>query len=41
MKLKLADQATALLPLAPAGTAALVIRAPVILAALREYFELL
>jgi hypothetical protein len=37
MKLKLADQATALLPLTPAGiTAALVI-----LAALREYFELL
>jgi DNA-binding NarL/FixJ family response regulator len=41
MKLKLADQATALLPLTPAGAAALVIRAPVILAALREYFELL
>jgi DNA-binding CsgD family transcriptional regulator len=42
MKMKLADQATALLPLTPVGTsAALVIRAPVILAALREYFELL
>jgi DNA-binding NarL/FixJ family response regulator len=42
MKLKLADEATALLPLTPVGTtAALVIRAPVILAALREYFELL
>jgi DNA-binding CsgD family transcriptional regulator len=42
MKLKLADQATALLPLTPTGTAgALVIRAPVILGALREYFELL
>lgn len=42
MKMKLADQATALLPLTPSGTAAaLVIRAPVILAALREYFELL
>ena len=42
MKMKLADQATALLSLTPSGTtAALVIRAPVILAALREYFELL
>jgi DNA-binding CsgD family transcriptional regulator len=42
MKMKLADTATALLPLTPAGTAgALVVRAPVILAALREYFELL
>ena len=42
MKLKLADQATAMLPLTPTGTAgALVIKAPVILAALREYFELL
>ncbi|MGH3275759.1 MAG: LuxR C-terminal-related transcriptional regulator, partial [Streptosporangiaceae bacterium] len=42
MKLKLADQTTALLPLTPTGTAgALVIKAPVILAALREYFELL
>ena len=42
MKMKLADQHTALLPLTPAGTAgALLIRAPVITAALREYFELL
>jgi DNA-binding CsgD family transcriptional regulator len=42
MKMKLADHTTAMLPLTPAGTAgALVIRAPVILAALREYFEML
>ncbi len=42
MKMKLADHTTALLPLTPAGTAgALVIRAPVIIAALREDFELL
>jgi DNA-binding NarL/FixJ family response regulator len=42
MKMKLADQATAMLPLTPTGTAgALVIRAPVIIAALREYFEML
>jgi DNA-binding CsgD family transcriptional regulator len=42
MKMKLADHTTALLPLTPTGTAgALVIRAPVIIAALREYFELL
>ena len=42
MKMKLADHVTAMLPLTPAGTAgALVIRAPVIVAALREYFELL
>ena len=42
MKLKLADETTALLPLTPTGTAgALVIKAPVILAALRDYFELL
>jgi hypothetical protein len=42
MKMKLADQATAMLPLTPTGTAgALVIKAPVIVAALREYFELL
>ncbi len=40
MKMKLADQNTALLPLTPAGTAAaLVIKAPVIITALREYFE--
>jgi DNA-binding CsgD family transcriptional regulator len=42
MKMKLADTTTALLPLTPTGTAAaLVVRAPVILTALREYFELL
>jgi DNA-binding NarL/FixJ family response regulator len=42
MKMKLADQTTAMLPLTPTGTAgALVIRAPVIIAALREYFEML
>jgi DNA-binding CsgD family transcriptional regulator len=42
MKMKLADLTTAMLPLTPAGTAgALVIRAPVIIAALREYFEML
>ena len=42
MKMKLADQTTAMLPLTPTGTAgALVIRAPVIIGALREYFELL
>jgi DNA-binding CsgD family transcriptional regulator len=42
MKMKLADRTTAMLPLTPAGTAgALVIRAPVIIAALREYFEML
>jgi len=42
MKMKLADHTTAMLPLTPAGSAgALVIRAPVIIAALREYFEML
>ena len=42
MKMKLADHTTAMLPLTPTGTAgALVVRAPVITAALREYFELL
>jgi hypothetical protein len=42
MKMKLADHTTAMLPLTSAGTAgALVVRAPVIIAALREYFELL
>jgi DNA-binding NarL/FixJ family response regulator len=42
MKMKLADTNIAMLPLTPNGTAAaLVIRAPVILTALREYFELL
>jgi DNA-binding CsgD family transcriptional regulator len=42
MKMKLADHTTAMLPLTPTGTAgALVVRAPVIIAALRDYFELL
>lgn len=42
MKLKLADYTTAMLPLTPAGTGgALVVRAPVIIAALRQYFEML
>jgi DNA-binding NarL/FixJ family response regulator len=42
MKMKLADQTTAMLPLTPNGTGgALLIRAPVIIRALREYFELL
>ena len=42
MKMKLADTSTAMLPLTPNGTAgALIIRAPVIITALREYFELL
>lgn len=42
MKMKLADHTTAMLPLTRTGMAgALVIRAPVIIAALREYFELL
>jgi DNA-binding CsgD family transcriptional regulator len=42
MKMKLADHTTAMLPLTPTGTAAaLVVRAPVIITALREYFELL
>ena len=42
MKMKLADQVTAMLPLTPNGTGgALLIRAPVIIGALREYFELL
>jgi DNA-binding CsgD family transcriptional regulator len=42
MKMKLADHTTAMLPLTPAGTVgALVIRAPVIISALREYFEML
>jgi len=42
MKMKLADYTTAMLPLTPAGTGgALIIRAPVIISALREYFELL
>jgi DNA-binding CsgD family transcriptional regulator len=42
MKMKLADHTSAMLPLTPAGTAgALVVRAPVIIAALRDYFELL
>jgi DNA-binding CsgD family transcriptional regulator len=42
MKMKLADHTTAMLPLTRTGTAgALVVRAPVIIAALRDYFELL
>jgi DNA-binding CsgD family transcriptional regulator len=42
MKMKLADNATAMLPLTPNGTAgAVIIRSPVIITALREYFELL
>lgn len=42
MKMKLADHTTAMLPLTPTGAAgALIIRAPVIITALREYFELL
>ena len=40
--MKLADHTTAMLPLTPAGTTgALVVRAPAIIAALRQYFELL
>jgi len=42
MKLKLADEATALLPLTPTGMdGVLVVRSPTILGALREYFEML
>jgi hypothetical protein len=42
MKMKLADHSTAMLPLTRTGTAAaLVVRAAVIVDALREYFELL
>jgi len=42
MKMKLADYTTAMLPLTPAGTGgALLVRSPVIIAALREYFEML
>ena len=42
MIMKLADYTTAMLPLTPAGTGgALLVRAPVIIAALREYFEML
>jgi DNA-binding NarL/FixJ family response regulator len=42
MKMKLADRTTALLPLTATGmSGALLVRAPVIIAALREYFELL
>lgn len=42
MKMKLADHTTAMLPLTPTGTsAALLIRAPVIVTALRSYFEML
>ncbi|WP_157431462.1 helix-turn-helix transcriptional regulator [Actinomadura hibisca] len=42
MKMKLADEAVALIPLTPTGmSGALLLRSPVIVAALREYFELL
>jgi DNA-binding CsgD family transcriptional regulator len=42
MKMKLADEAMALLPLTPTGmSGALLVRSPVIVGALREYFELL
>ncbi|MEV0593722.1 helix-turn-helix transcriptional regulator [Nonomuraea cavernae] len=42
MKMKLADEAVALLPLTPTGMGgALLVRSPVIVGALREYFELL
>jgi DNA-binding CsgD family transcriptional regulator len=42
MKMKLADESVAMLPLTPTGmSGALLIRAPVITAALRQYFELL
>ena len=42
MKMKLADHTTALLPLTPAGTAGtLIVRAPIIIATLRDYFEYL
>jgi DNA-binding CsgD family transcriptional regulator len=42
MKMKLADYTTAMLPLTPAGTGgALLVRSPVIIAALRQYFEML
>lgn len=42
MKMKLADETIAMLPLNPTGMkGALIIRSPVIVGALREYFELL
>ncbi|WP_131742516.1 LuxR C-terminal-related transcriptional regulator [Actinomadura roseirufa] len=42
MKMKLVDEAVALLPLTPTGLpAALLVRSPVVVVALREYFELL
>jgi DNA-binding CsgD family transcriptional regulator len=42
MKMKLADEALALLPLTPTGLpGALLVRSPAIVGALREYFELL
>ncbi|WP_157996007.1 helix-turn-helix transcriptional regulator [Thermomonospora amylolytica] len=42
MKMKLADEAVALLPLTPTGmSGALLVRSPVIVGALREYFEML
>lgn len=42
MKMKLVDQSIAMLPLTPSGMeGALVLRSPVIVAALRDYFEML
>lgn len=42
MKMKLADEAVALLPLMPTGVSgALLVRSPLIVGALRQYFELL
>ncbi|MBA8956567.1 LuxR C-terminal-related transcriptional regulator [Actinomadura namibiensis] len=42
MKMKLADASVAMLPLGPTGmTGAVLVRSPVIVAALRQYFELL
>jgi DNA-binding NarL/FixJ family response regulator len=42
MKMKLADEAAAMLPLTPTGLdGALVVRSAVVVAALREYFEML
>ncbi|WP_170026700.1 helix-turn-helix transcriptional regulator [Actinomadura oligospora] len=42
MKMKLADQSVALLPLGPTGmTGAVLVRSPVIVTALRQYFEML
>jgi DNA-binding NarL/FixJ family response regulator len=42
MKMKLADETVALLPLMPTGVSgALLVRSPLIVGALRQYFELL